>query len=75
MDTATDDGIWIRSHRDISEEWESGGSEDESIHNSDHDDDDERGTESGPSVESSDEDPVMVAGGRFGALALMDDGN
>lgn len=71
-DAATGNGIWIPSAKDVSEEWNSENSEDESVHVSD---DDEEEEVTGSGSESSGEDPVMTAGGRFGALALMNYGN
>jgi hypothetical protein len=71
-DAATGNGIWIPSAKDVSEEWDSENSEDESVHVSD---DDEREEVASTGSEFSGEDPVMIAGGRFGALALMGYGN
>ena len=68
-DAKTGNGIWIPSAKDVSEEWDSENSEDESVHVSD-----EEADVTGTVSESSGEDPVMIAGGRFGALALMDYG-
>lgn len=70
-EATTDIGIWIKDAKEVSGGWEDGENDSESSETTEEGL--EKGTESEDEAQSSGEGEIMVAGGRFGALALMDD--